>query len=499
MAFNVLDMFEAKKKEAEREQKYLTISVHKLVPDKDNFYSTDGIKELAASIDMFGMLQPIVVVPIEGTDTYKIKAGHRRRLAVLQLLAEGKNEAEMVDCTIKPPMVPALEKLMLITTNATTRVLTSYEQMEQAQQARAALLELKAQGESLPGRIRDHIAAMLAVSPATVARMDAINNNLAPELKEKFKAGQINAATAYELSGATKEAQAAANKRLEEGEALQKDTAHEIKAESKPVPPPPAPARTPLENVPLEPYIMSPAGQFVERAMGVYGPATGEKAQRFAEAVVRLSLVAGPEATSARTAKAIITYAQQNSEDAIETAWSLYERVCAGANLEREIVELLKNVQIEQPQTEAEAEAPEQAEKTTKDEPITPDSEGADIASDKALTELAAIVGEKALEDGTIAAFVEAETRSGRAAVYFVQDSIEAIKNGSTLEAELAALAEKYPARPADDVPTPAEVAADLMQIAKIIDNGENIAAIPDFWTKTATACRWAAQFLRGK
>lgn len=498
MSFNVLDMFEAKKKEAEREQKYLTISVHKLVPDKGNFYSTDGIKELAASIAMFGMLQPIVVVPIEGTDTYKIKAGHRRRLAVLQLLGEGKNEFEMVDCTIKPPMVPALEKLMLITTNATTRVLTSYEQMEQAQQARAALLELKAQGESLPGRIRDHIAAMLAVSPATVARMDAINNNLAPELKEKFKTGQINAATAYELSGATKEAQAAANKRLEEGEALQKDTAHEIKAESKPAPPPPAPAHTPLVNVPLEPYIMSPAGQFVERAMGIYGPAEGEKRSSFAEAIVRLSLVAGPEATSARTAKAIITYAQQNGEDAIETAWNIYERVCAGENLEREIAELLKTVQIEPP-AENEAAAPERDEKVEENEPLDPDSDEAGVASDEALTALAALAGEKALADETIDAFVEAETRSGRAAVYFVQNAIEAIKNGSTLEAELAALPKKCAKHPADDAPTPAEVAADLAQIAKIIDNGEDIAAIPEFWTKTATACRWAAKYLRGK
>lgn len=490
MAFNVLDMFEAKKKEAEAAQQYLTINVHKLMPDDENFYSTDDIEGLAASIAMFGVLQPLAVLPIDGGDTYQIKAGHRRRLAVLRLLEQGKNEHEMVPCVIKARMEPALEKLMLITTNATARVLTSYEQMEQAQQARAALLELKAQGENLPGRIRDHIAAMLDVSPATVARMDAINNNLAPTLKEKFKAGEINAATAYELSGADEKAQTAANERIEQGEALDQAEAHKIKAESKPTPPP-APAHTPLENIHIEPYIISPAGQLAAHMI-----AGVQKVEQFAEAIVRLSLVAGAEATSARTAKIIIAYAQQNGVDAIETTWDIYERVCAGASLEREITALLKKIEFEPeppqnggPQEITKSEQPE----------ITPESDGADIACDEAINELGAVAGEKAFEDATIAAFVMAEEKSGRAAVYFVREATEAIKKGSTLENELAALGKKYSANQANTNPTPAAVAADLLKIAKIIENGEDIAAIPEFWTKTATACRWAAEYLRGK
>ena len=55
-------------------------------PDPDNFYSLDGLEELAGSIEMLGLQQPILVRPVQG-GRYMVISGHRRREA-LRLIAE---------------------------------------------------------------------------------------------------------------------------------------------------------------------------------------------------------------------------------------------------------------------------------------------------------------------------------------------------------------------------------------------------------------------------
>lgn len=250
-SFNVLDLFSPQEKEIFCQERQELISASKLVPSEDNFYSVENIEELAASIEMFGILQPLVVIQIADTDKYCIKAGHRRYTATKLLLSEGKNQFEMLPCTVKQPMSAALETLMLIQTNSTARgELSGYEKMEQAERARAALLELKNNGAQLPGRIRDHIAAMLKTSPAQVAKLDATNSNLIDPLKEKFKANEMNAATAYELSGLAPSQQQEAAKRMARGEKMNIDAAREMKAHVHAVPSAPAKAENTLQPDP---------------------------------------------------------------------------------------------------------------------------------------------------------------------------------------------------------------------------------------------------------
>ena len=69
-----------------REQiEYIDIGL--IDPDPDNFYSLDGIDELAGSIEMLGLQQPLLVRPApEGR--YAVISGHRRR-AALMLIREG--------------------------------------------------------------------------------------------------------------------------------------------------------------------------------------------------------------------------------------------------------------------------------------------------------------------------------------------------------------------------------------------------------------------------
>ena len=71
------------------------------MPSKDNFYSTENIDELAMSIELVGHIEQNLVVKPEAHGKYEVVAGHRRRLAALKLVQEGKEEYRKVPCLIK--------------------------------------------------------------------------------------------------------------------------------------------------------------------------------------------------------------------------------------------------------------------------------------------------------------------------------------------------------------------------------------------------------------
>lgn len=104
------------------ESRYEKLSVFDLVPSEDNFYSMREIGELKAAIEIAGkVLQNLVVVPL-GDGKYKVIAGHRRRLASIELVNDGKPEYEFVPCVIEPTEEAADEQeirdgLDLIVTN----------------------------------------------------------------------------------------------------------------------------------------------------------------------------------------------------------------------------------------------------------------------------------------------------------------------------------------------------------------------------------------------
>lgn len=105
------------------ESRYEKLSVFDLVPSEDNFYSMREIGELKAAIEIAGkVLQNLVVVPL-GDGKYKVIAGHRRRLASIELVNDGKPEYEFVPCVIEPTEEAADEQeirdgLDLIVTNS---------------------------------------------------------------------------------------------------------------------------------------------------------------------------------------------------------------------------------------------------------------------------------------------------------------------------------------------------------------------------------------------
>lgn len=218
----------------------IPISVYDLVPSKDNFYSVENIQELKDSIEMFGLKQNLTVKAVE-EGKYIVIAGHRRRLASLALVEEGKKEFEFVPCSIENDLDYIKEQLLLITTNSTTRQLTDWEKTQQAEKIKNLLEEYKKK-EKLPGRIREIIASILNTSSTQVGRMDSISKNLSSDFKKEFKEEKINISTAYELSTLPSEAQQevfteyAQNGSMSISEVKEKKKKAEIKAEVEKVP-----------------------------------------------------------------------------------------------------------------------------------------------------------------------------------------------------------------------------------------------------------------------
>ncbi|MDI3074603.1 ParB/RepB/Spo0J family partition protein [Clostridioides difficile] len=175
------------------------ISVYDLVPSEDNFYSVEDIEDLKSSIEMFGIKQNLLVRENED-NKYTIIAGHRRRLAVLKLLEENKeNEKfEMMPCMIEK-VTGIRGKILLITTNSTARELTDFEKMKQAVEMKKLLEELRAE-EDIKGKTRDLVAKMLNTSAGQIARLENISKKLMPDFKNEFEKENINVSTAYELS-----------------------------------------------------------------------------------------------------------------------------------------------------------------------------------------------------------------------------------------------------------------------------------------------------------
>ncbi|KMZ43966.1 MULTISPECIES: ParB N-terminal domain-containing protein [Bacillales] len=214
-----------------QDYKITYISVYNLEPSQDNFYSTEQIEELKASIAAFGIKQNLIVKLIEG-GKYRVIAGHRRRLAVLSLLEEGKQELEKVPCIIETEEDELRERLLLITTNSTARQLTDWEKIKQAQELRTLLEQIKKR-DKIPGRLRELIASALDTSPAQVGRMEAITKNLSDDFKVEVKEGRVNMSTAYEISGLPEEQQKKVYVEYQERGSVSIKDAKEKKQETK--------------------------------------------------------------------------------------------------------------------------------------------------------------------------------------------------------------------------------------------------------------------------
>lgn len=215
----------------------LTLDVYDLIPSKENFYSTENIDDLKQSISLVGILQPLLVKRDE--DKYRIKAGHRRRLACMALADEGQKKFRFVPCVIRQEteeekqgnINAILDRLTLIFANG-FREKTDWEKMEEVLQTEALVVELRKE-VSLEGRTRAILAEFTGIKEAQLGRYKAIKNNLCPRLMEEFKADNIGISVVYELSGLSAEYQERAYELYQENKGLTISDAKTLKRQEE--------------------------------------------------------------------------------------------------------------------------------------------------------------------------------------------------------------------------------------------------------------------------
>jgi len=212
-AFKLGDLLNDQSKPAARAEGAFAIrhiALDKIRPSEDNFYGVRDIEDLAASIESLGLQQPLVVLEADEDGMHELISGERRHSACWTLYEGGNELYRTVPCVVIPHGPREWVKLQLLHANAMTRKLNDYESAQQAQQIEAALRQLKKDGYKFAGRMRDHVAKMMDVSPAQAGRLAKIARDLAPEVAEKLRDGEIGVTEAYELSKLPKEEQVGA-------------------------------------------------------------------------------------------------------------------------------------------------------------------------------------------------------------------------------------------------------------------------------------------------
>lgn len=187
------------------------IPITELRPNGGNFYDTSNFEDLADSIELNGLLEPLCVFRRgQGTGHYVIFSGHRRYKALRMLYEKsGFEKWAEVPCIVFPdPHDANRETVMLIHANSTGRILSNWEKAQQARRLKEALVAMREGGAELPGRIRDLVAEEMQMSASKLARLEAIGNNLTEvRFAKAWREGRLNESVAYELSKLPKERQ----------------------------------------------------------------------------------------------------------------------------------------------------------------------------------------------------------------------------------------------------------------------------------------------------
>lgn len=220
--FGINDILNAKTKAAgaptvTEGYKEIYLSPYEVKAAPENTHQNlENIEELADSFLHVGQEQPTVLARIKGE--YFIIDGHRRNAANILNLERGHKEYEKVLYRYMD-MSEAMYELRLLAGNGYTQPLTAYEKTRLVERTKAALMRAKEEdGLEIQGKMRDLIAAMLNESPTNVARMESINNNATPEVKEQLKSGNIGITAAYEAAKLPPEEQKAIAGKVAAGE-----------------------------------------------------------------------------------------------------------------------------------------------------------------------------------------------------------------------------------------------------------------------------------------
>ena len=176
------------------------IHIGQIEADPGNFYDLPKLEELANSISIIGLQEPVVVRPV-GDGRYRIISGHRRTAALRILIDRGEHDDKVMCIVERQQESEALTQLKLIMGNSENRVLTSSEQARQVEETQQLIYQLKQEGFDFPGRVRDYVSDICKISTGKIARLNVIRNQLIPNFMRLWEAGTINDSVAYILAG----------------------------------------------------------------------------------------------------------------------------------------------------------------------------------------------------------------------------------------------------------------------------------------------------------
>ena len=167
--------------------------------DKNRYYDEKKVELLARDIEDIGLQSPIVVAAT-GNDRYVVISGHRRLAAFQLLAAEGKAQFGVIPAICRTGLTAAAVEEMLYDGNLFTEMPTDGELAAQLAWKKQRLLERKAAGEKIGGKMLELIAEELGIKAEAARRMDRVNRTAIPEVQREFAAGSISLHEAYQTA-----------------------------------------------------------------------------------------------------------------------------------------------------------------------------------------------------------------------------------------------------------------------------------------------------------
>ena len=183
----------------------------KLIPSENNNYSMESIKELAQMIVLAGGVKQNLLARKKTPDEYELIAGHRRRQAVQYLVEKlGLEEYAMMPVHVERDG-DLMSEVNLILTNCGARTRSDWERMMEVSRLTDLLKAMQSGSQEeqdrfrawiglepgLSGReLRKLVAELTGMSETKVAQLNHINNNLSPDLMDRFQEGKVGISAA---------------------------------------------------------------------------------------------------------------------------------------------------------------------------------------------------------------------------------------------------------------------------------------------------------------
>lgn len=197
------------------------IDAEKIVPNEKNFYSIEGIEEMANSLAVSDHMAPLEVTA-NGDGTYRLISGERRLSATLCRIRRGEIDKAELPCHVLPAFeakgalsAEQVEMLSIIFAN-NYRQKTVLDQLNEVQHlepiARAIYQEAKEKGELADAngvnmKFRTFFAEhILSISKSALQRLQTLSQ-LTDEAKNAFEEGLIGKSVAVEIAALDQELQ----------------------------------------------------------------------------------------------------------------------------------------------------------------------------------------------------------------------------------------------------------------------------------------------------